>query len=81
MLQPSLLQVVGNQRSGGRFGFQARRPNNQNKSSGSGGKPPTGDKRKSGQKIRVDQNSLGQANTLDKILSNGRYVINARDDI
>ena len=34
-----------------------------------------------GQEIRVDQNSLGQANKLDEILSSGRYVTSARDDI
>ena len=39
VLQPSPLQIVGNQRSGGRFGFQPRRPNNQNKPGGSEGKP------------------------------------------
>ena len=39
VLQPSSLQIVGNQRSSGRFGFQARRPNNQNKPGGSSGKP------------------------------------------
>ena len=48
VLQPSPLQIVGNQRNGGRFGFQTRRPNNQNKFGGSGGKPQTGGKRKSG---------------------------------
>ena len=48
VLQPSPLQIVGSQRSGGRFGFQMRRPNNQNKFGGSGGKPETGGKRKSG---------------------------------
>ena len=47
VLQPSPLQMVRNQCSGGRFGFQAKRPNNQNKSGGSGGKPQTGGKRKS----------------------------------
>ena len=46
VLQPSPLQIVGNQHSGGRFGFQTRRPNNQSKPSGSGGKPQTGGKRK-----------------------------------
>ena len=40
--------MVGSQRSGGWFGLQARRPNNQSKSSGPGGKPQTGGKRKSG---------------------------------
>ena len=39
VLQPSSLQIMGGQRSGGRFGFQMRRPSNQNKSGGSGGKP------------------------------------------
>ena len=48
VLQQSPLQIVGNQRSGGRFGFQARRPNNQNKPGGSSGKPQTRGKRKSG---------------------------------
>ena len=38
-------------------------------------------KERVGQEIRVDQNSLGQANKLDKILSNGSYVINAKDGI
>ena len=47
VLQPSPLQMVGNQQSGGSFGFQARRPNNLNKPSGSGGKSRTGGKRKS----------------------------------
>ena len=48
VLQPSPLQMVGNQLSGGRFGFQARRPSNQNKPGGSSGKPQTGGMRKSG---------------------------------
>ena len=48
VLQPSPLQMVGSQHSGGRFGFQARRPNNQNKPGGSDGKPQTRGKRKSG---------------------------------
>ena len=34
-----------------------------------------------GQEIRVDQNSSGQANRLDEMLSNDHYVTNARDDI
>ena len=34
-----------------------------------------------GQEIKVDQNSLGQANKLDEILSSGHYVISARKDI
>ena len=38
-------------------------------------------RRRVGQEIRVDQNNLGQANKLDEILSNGRYVTSARDDI
>ena len=38
VLQPSPLQMVGSQRSGGQFWFQARRPNNQNKPSRPGGK-------------------------------------------
>ena len=46
--QPSPLQVYGNQRSGRRSGFQSRKPNRQDKSSGSSGKPQTGSKRKNG---------------------------------
>ena len=34
-----------------------------------------------GQEIRGDQNSSGQANKLDEILSNDHYVISAREDI
>ena len=48
MLQPGSLQVVGNQRSGRRFGFQTRKPNSQDKSSGSSRKPQIGGKRNSG---------------------------------
>ena len=48
VLQLSPLQMVGDQCSGGRFGFQSRRPNNQNKPGGPSGKPQTGGKRKSG---------------------------------
>ena len=48
VLQLSLLQVVGNQQSGRRFRFQTRKPNNQDRSGGSGGKPQIGGKRKSG---------------------------------
>ena len=36
---------------------------------------------KVGQEIRVDQKSSGQANKLDEILSNGHYIINAREEI
>ena len=48
VLQPRPLQVVGNQQSGRRFRFQTRKPNSQDKSGGSSGKPQTGGKRKSG---------------------------------
>ena len=48
VLQPSSLQIMGGQHSGGRFGFQTRKPNNQNKSSESSGKPQIRGKRKSG---------------------------------
>ena len=48
MTQPSPLQVYGNQRSGRRLGFQSRKPNSQDKSGGSGGKPQIGSKRKNG---------------------------------
>ena len=47
VLEPSPLQIVGSQRSGGRFEFQTRKPNNQKKSGGSGGKPQIGGKMKS----------------------------------
>ena len=46
--QSSPLQVYGNQRSGKRLGFQSRKPNSQDKSGGSGGKPQTDSKRKNG---------------------------------
>ena len=46
--QPSPLQVYGNQRSGRRLGFQSRKPNSQNKSGGSSGKPQISSKRKNG---------------------------------
>ena len=36
---------------------------------------------KVGQEIRVDQNSLGQANKLNEILSSDRYVTSARNGI
>ena len=36
---------------------------------------------KVGQEIRVDKKSSGQANKLDKILSNDHYIISAREDI
>ena len=48
VLRPILLQVVGRQRGGRRFGFQIRRPNSQGMSSGRGGKSQIGGKRKSG---------------------------------
>ena len=62
VLQPSPLQMVGNQGSGGRFGFQVRRPNNQNKPGGSSGKPQTGGKRKSepGNHGRPEQPGTGK---------------------
>ena len=59
VLQPSPLQIVVNQRGGGRFGFQARRPNNQNKPGGFGGKPQTGGKRKSGPGSQSRPEQLG----------------------
>ena len=34
-----------------------------------------------GQEIRVDQNSLGQVNKLNKISSNDHYVTSAKDGI
>ena len=46
--QPSPLQVYGNQRSGKRLAFQSRKPNNQDNTGGSSGKPQTGSKRKNG---------------------------------
>ena len=48
MLQLNPLQIVGSQRGGGRFGFQTRRPNNQDRFGGLSGKPQIGGKRKSG---------------------------------
>ena len=48
VLQPGPLQIMGSQRGGERFGFQTRRPNNQDKSGAPSGKPQTGGKRKSG---------------------------------
>ena len=44
--QSNQSQVYGNQRGGGRLGFQLRKPNNQDKSSGFGGKYQMGGKRK-----------------------------------
>ena len=41
--------MYGNQQGGGRLGFQSRKPNNQDKLSGPGGKHQTGGKRKNGQ--------------------------------
>ena len=38
VIQPSPLQVVGNQRSGRRFGFQSRKPNKQVRLDGTGGR-------------------------------------------
>ena len=48
VLQPSPLQAVANQRSGRKFGFQPRKPNNQDRMGGPNGKPQVGGKRKSG---------------------------------
>ena len=48
VLQPSPLQIMGNQRGGRRFWFHTRWPNNQDRSGGFGGKPQAGGKRKSG---------------------------------
>ena len=48
VLQPCPLQIVGSQRGGGRFGFQTRRPNNQDRFGGVSGKPQIRGKRKSG---------------------------------
>ena len=47
-VQSSPLQVYVNQQSGIRLGFQSRKPNNQDKIGGSGGKSQTGGKRKNG---------------------------------
>ena len=81
VLQPSPLQIVGNQRGGGKFGFQARRPNNQNKLVDSMGSLRQEVRGKVGQEVRVDQNSSRQGSKLDEILSNGNYITSARDDI
>ena len=56
VFQTSSLQIVENQRGGRRFGFQERRPNTQERSSGFSGKPQIGGKRKSGQ---GNQDQLG----------------------
>ena len=47
VLQPSPLQIMGNQRSGKRYRFQTRKPNNQDRRGGSSGKPQTGGKKRS----------------------------------
>ena len=44
--QPNQPQVYRNQRDGRRLGFQSRKPNNQDKLGGSGGKHQMGGKRK-----------------------------------
>ena len=41
-------QMHGNQHGGGKFGFQPKKPNNQDKSDGSGGRRQMGGKRKNG---------------------------------
>ena len=38
VFRPSLLQVIGSQRSGKRFGFQIKKTNSQGMSSGHGGR-------------------------------------------
>ena len=81
VLQPSPLQVVGNQRSGRRFGFQTRKPNSQDRSDGSSGKPKTRGKRKSGPRIKVNQNSSEEVNGLDETSSSGCFATNTRDGI
>ena len=81
VLQLSPLQIVGNQRSGRRFGFQTRKPNNQDKTGGSSGTPQTEGKRKTSQGTRVGQNSSGEVNRFDGTSSNGHCATNAKDDI
>ena len=72
---------MGNQHSGGRFGFQARRPITKTSMVDLVGSLRQEARGRLGQEIRVDQNSLGQANKLDEILNSGRYVTSARDEI
>ena len=55
--QQNQSQVYGNQRGNGRLGFQSRKPNNQDKSSGSDRKYQTGGKSKNrlGNQGRLEQ--------------------------
>ena len=46
--QVNQFPMQGNQRGGGKFGFQPKKPNKQDKSSGSGGRRQMGGKRKNG---------------------------------
>ena len=73
-------QIHGNQRGGGRLGFQSKKPNNQDKSSGSVGKRQIGGKKKNrlGNQGRSD---YFEGSKLEGILSNGHFLISARDDI
>ena len=48
MTRANQFQMHGNQRGGGKFGFQPKKPNNQDKSGGSGGRRQMGGKRKNG---------------------------------
>ena len=48
MIGMNQFQIHGNQRGGRRLEFQLRKPNNQDKSNGSGRKHHTGGKRKNG---------------------------------
>ena len=70
-----------NQRGGGRFGSKRGGPITKTSLVDPVGSLRQEVKERVGQEVRVDQNSLGQANKLDEILSSGRYVTSARDDI
>ena len=78
-IQLSPLQVYGNQRSGRRLGSQSRKPNNQDKTSRSGGSLKQAVRGKVGQETRVDLSSSEGVNKLDGILSNGHFVTSVKD--
>ena len=81
VLQSSPLQAVGNQRSGKKFQFQPRKPNNQDRMGGPSGKPQVRGKGRVGRRTRVGQSNLVLVDRLDEILSNGHCVTSARGNI
>ena len=70
-----------NQQRGRRLGFQSRKPNNQHKTGGSGGKPQTGSKRKNepGNQSQLEQ--FGGSKQARWNLSNGHFAISVKDGI